>query len=64
MDMDPQTLEQVHELYLLRKGYIVRTGAGRMATELASQHYGKSRSASRSRPNAFRPVEAVASPDN
>jgi Holliday junction DNA helicase RuvB len=37
----PSTIEQVYEPYLLRKGLLVRTPRGRMATEKAYAHIGK-----------------------
>ena len=37
------TIEDVYEPYLLQKGFIVRTPRGRVATEKAYKHLGKTR---------------------
>lgn len=37
------TIEDVYEPYLLQKGFIIRTSRGRMATDKAYRHLGKSR---------------------
>jgi Holliday junction DNA helicase RuvB len=37
---EPDTLEEVYEPYLLRKGFIVRTPRGRLATAPAYEHLG------------------------
>lgn len=38
------TLEDVYEPYLLQKGFIIRTSRGRIATDKAYEHLGKSKS--------------------
>ena len=35
-----QTLEEVHEPYLIQIGFLKRTSTGRMATHLAYRHFG------------------------
>jgi Holliday junction DNA helicase RuvB len=35
-----QTLEEVHEPYLIQIGFLQRTSSGRMATHLAYRHFG------------------------
>jgi len=37
---EPQTLEEVHEPYLIQLGFLKRTPQGRMATPLAYRHFG------------------------
>ena len=37
------TIEDVYEPYLLQKGFIVRTPRGRMATDKAYEHLGRTR---------------------
>lgn len=37
---EPETIEDVHEPYLIQIGFIARTARGRIATELAYQHLG------------------------
>lgn len=39
---DTGTIEEVYEPFLIMEGFIKRTPRGRMATELAYRHYGKS----------------------
>jgi len=39
---DPETIEDVYEPYLLKEGYIKRTPRGRVATERAYRHLGRS----------------------
>jgi len=41
---EKSTLEDVYEPYLVQEGYIQRTARGRVATELAFRHFGRSRS--------------------
>ena len=41
---DAGTLEEVYEPYLIKEGFIKRTPRGRMVTELAYKHLGRSRS--------------------
>jgi Holliday junction DNA helicase RuvB len=40
------TLEEVYEPYLIQEGYILRTQRGRMATEAAYKHLGRTYSGS------------------
>ena len=40
---DPGTLEEVYEPYLIQEGFVKRTPRGREATDLASEHLGRSR---------------------
>lgn len=42
MSEDANTIEEVYEPYLIRLGFIERTPRGRMATERAFKHIGKS----------------------
>lgn len=44
---EPSTLEEVYEPYLLRKGFIVRTPRGRLATAGAYEHLGMARDGDR-----------------
>ena len=37
---EPQTLEEVHEPYLIQIGFLKRTQQGRVATQLAYRHFG------------------------
>ena len=37
---EPETIEDVHEPYLIRIGFLARTARGRVATELAYRHLG------------------------
>ena len=37
---EPETIEDVHEPYLIQVGFIARTARGRIATELAYEHLG------------------------
>ncbi len=37
---EPETIEDVHEPYLIQIGFLARTARGRVATELAYQHLG------------------------
>ncbi len=37
---DPETIEDVHEPYLIQAGLIARTPRGRVATDLAYRHLG------------------------
>jgi len=37
---EPETIEDVHEPYLMQIGFMARTARGRIATELAYQHLG------------------------
>jgi len=37
---EPQTLEEVHEPYLIQMGFVKRTHQGRVATPLAYKHFG------------------------
>jgi holliday junction DNA helicase RuvB len=37
---EPETIEDVHEPYLIQVGFIARTARGRVATELAYEHLG------------------------
>jgi holliday junction DNA helicase RuvB len=37
---EPETVEDVHEPYLIQIGFIARTARGRIATELAYEHLG------------------------
>jgi Holliday junction DNA helicase RuvB len=37
---EPETIEDVHEPYLIQIGFIARTARGRVATELAYEHLG------------------------
>jgi Holliday junction DNA helicase RuvB len=37
---EPETIEDVHEPYLIQIGFIARTARGRIATELAYEHLG------------------------
>ena len=39
---DPKTIEDVYEPFLIKEGYIKRTSQGRMATDRAYKHLGKS----------------------
>ena len=39
---DTGTIEEVYEPFLIMEGFIKRTPRGRMATELAYRHYGRS----------------------
>jgi Holliday junction DNA helicase RuvB len=41
MGEDPETIEEVHEPYLVMEGYLKRTSQGRVATELAYLHLEK-----------------------
>ncbi|WP_311147264.1 Holliday junction branch migration DNA helicase RuvB [Prevotella pallens] len=51
---DAGTLEEVYEPYLIMEGFIKRTPRGRMATELAYEHLGKSlRGSTVSEPSLF-----------
>ena len=51
---DAGTLEEVYEPYLIMEGFIKRTPRGRMATELAYEHLGKTmRGSSVSEPSLF-----------
>ena len=51
---DAGTLEEVYEPYLIMEGFIKRTPRGRMATELAYEHLGKTmRGSSASEPSLF-----------
>ena len=51
---DAGTLEEVYEPYLMMEGFIKRTPRGRMATELAYEHLGKSlRGSTVSEPSLF-----------
>lgn len=51
---DAATLEEVYEPYLIMEGFIKRTPRGRMATELAYEHLGKSlRGSTVSEPSLF-----------
>ncbi|MBI4711205.1 MAG: Holliday junction branch migration DNA helicase RuvB [Candidatus Omnitrophica bacterium] len=36
---DAETLEEIYEPYLIQRGFLKRTSAGRIATELAYQHF-------------------------
>lgn len=38
---ESETIEEVHEPYLIMEGFLKRTSRGRMATEKAYQHFGK-----------------------
>ena len=40
---DSGTIEDVYEPYLVKNGFIIRTPKGRMATDLAYQHFGMTR---------------------
>ena len=40
---DSGTIEDVYEPYLVQNGFIIRTPKGRMATDLAYEHFGISR---------------------
>ena len=37
---EPETIEDVHEPYLIQIGFLARTSRGRVATELAYRHLG------------------------
>ena len=37
---EPETIEDVHEPFLIQIGFIARTARGRVATELAYEHLG------------------------
>ena len=37
---EPETVEDVHEPYLIQIGFLARTARGRVATELAYRHLG------------------------
>jgi Holliday junction DNA helicase RuvB len=37
---EPETIEDVHEPYLIQIGFVARTARGRIATELAYRHLG------------------------
>jgi Holliday junction DNA helicase RuvB len=37
---EPETIEDVHEPYLIQIGFLARTARGRVATELAYRHIG------------------------
>jgi len=37
---EPETIEDVHEPYLIQIGFLARTARGRVATELAYRHLG------------------------
>jgi holliday junction DNA helicase RuvB len=37
---EPETIEDVHEPYLIQIGFLARTSRGRVATELAYEHLG------------------------
>src|SRR5205807_5919043 len=37
---EPETIEDVHEPYLIQIGFLARTSRGRVATELAYRHMG------------------------
>ena len=37
---EPETIEDVHEPYLIQVGFLARTARGRVATELAYRHLG------------------------
>jgi len=37
---EPETIEDVHEPFLMQSGFLARTARGRIATELAYQHLG------------------------
>ena len=37
---EPQTIEEVHEPYLIQLGFIKRTSQGRVALPAAYQHFG------------------------
>ena len=51
---DAGTLEEVYEPYLIMEGFIKRTPRGRMATELAYEHLGKTmRGSAVSEPSLF-----------
>ncbi len=43
MGEDPETIEEVHEPYLVMQGYLKRGPQGRIATEVAYLHLGKKR---------------------
>jgi len=45
LGMDAGTIRQVHEPYLMARGYVVRTSRGRVATRLARRLYGAVRQA-------------------
>jgi holliday junction DNA helicase RuvB len=47
------TIEDVLEPYLIQQGYLQRTPRGRMATLLAYQHFGITRSANANVPELF-----------
>ena len=42
---ESDTIEDVYEPFLLQQGYLQRTPRGRVATELAYRHLGRSRDA-------------------
>ena len=42
-NVEATTIEDVYEPYLLQKGFIVRTPRGRMATDKAYEHLGRTR---------------------
>ncbi|HOE68760.1 MAG: Holliday junction ATP-dependent DNA helicase RuvB [Candidatus Omnitrophica bacterium ADurb.Bin314] len=37
---DPETIEEIYEPYLIQRGFMKRTSAGRVVTELTYQHFG------------------------
>ena len=39
--MDNRTLEEVHEPYLIYRGFLRRTAKGRMITERGARHLGR-----------------------
>ena len=38
---EPETIEDVHEPYLIQIGFMARTARGRVATDLAYEHLGE-----------------------
>jgi Holliday junction DNA helicase RuvB len=49
---EPDTLEEVHEPYLIMEGYLMRTPQGRVATELSFSRLGLKKEGSR-QPSLF-----------